>query len=66
MTPAVTGGPTLAVRAEALLAQHWWQPQPSALAQLLRPTFGLTDSQLADVLPDTRWDARLDSVLHQV
>ena len=38
----------------------------AVLAQLLRPTFGLTDSQLADVLPDTRWDARLDSVLHQV
>ena len=37
MTPAVTGGPTLAARAEALLAQHWWQPQPSAMAQLLRP-----------------------------
>jgi hypothetical protein len=33
------------------------------LAQLLRPTFGLTDAQMADVLPDTRWDARLDGLL---
>ncbi len=27
----------LAARAEALLARHWWRPQPSWLAQLLRP-----------------------------
>ena len=37
----------------------------AVLAQLLRPTFGLRDSQLADVLPDTRWDARLDGLLPQ-
>jgi tetraacyldisaccharide 4'-kinase len=37
LTPAVTGRPTLAARAEALLAQHWWQPQRSGLAQWLRP-----------------------------
>jgi len=30
-------GPTLAARAEALLARHWWQPRRSALAQALRP-----------------------------
>jgi uncharacterized protein (DUF1501 family) len=35
----------------------------AVLAQLLRPTFGLTDAQMADVLPDTRWDARLDGLL---
>jgi tetraacyldisaccharide 4'-kinase len=37
LTPAVTGRPTLAARAEALLARHWWQAQPSGLAQWLRP-----------------------------
>ena len=35
----------------------------AVLAQLLRPGFGLSDKQLADVLPDTRWDARLDGLL---
>jgi len=35
--PAVAGGPTLATRAEALLARHWWQPRPSGLARLLHP-----------------------------
>ncbi|HSQ71502.1 MAG TPA: tetraacyldisaccharide 4'-kinase [Rubrivivax sp.] len=33
----MTDRPTLAARAEALLAQHWWQPRPSGLAQFLRP-----------------------------
>ena len=37
----------------------------AVLAQLLRPGFGLSDKQLADVLPDTRWDARLDGLLQQ-
>ena len=37
----------------------------AVLAQVLRPAFGLRDSQLAEVLPDTRWDARLDGLLHQ-
>ncbi len=37
----------------------------AVLAQLLRPSFGLRDSQLADVLPDTRWDTQLDGLLHE-
>lgn len=28
---------TLAARAGSLLASHWWRPQPSALANMLRP-----------------------------
>lgn len=28
---------SLAARIEALLARHWWQPRPTALAQALRP-----------------------------
>ena len=35
------------------------------LAQVLRGTFGLPDSVMASVLPDTRWDTRLDSLLHK-
>ncbi|MEZ5607424.1 MAG: DUF1501 domain-containing protein [Burkholderiaceae bacterium] len=37
----------------------------AVLAQVLRPGFGLSDAQLAEVLPDTRWDARLDGVLRR-
>ena len=37
----------------------------AVLAQVLRPGFGLGDAQLAEVLPDTRWDARLDGVLRR-
>ncbi len=33
--------PTLAARAEALLAGHWWQPVPSALARALKPLAAL-------------------------
>lgn len=35
----------------------------AVLAQLLRPMFGLRDSQLADVLPGARWDTRLDALV---
>jgi uncharacterized protein (DUF1501 family) len=35
----------------------------AVLAQVLRSTFGLGDSQLASVLPDTHWDHRLDGLL---
>ena len=37
----------------------------AVLAQVLRSGFGLGDSQLADLLPGTRWDARLDGLLHR-
>ena len=37
----------------------------AVLAQLLRPTFGLSDSQLAEVLPAVNWDARLDGMLRR-
>ena len=37
----------------------------AVLAQLLRPSFGLSDAQLAEVLPATQWDARLDGVLRR-
>jgi tetraacyldisaccharide 4'-kinase len=37
LTQVVARGPTLAARAEALLLRHWWRPQRSLLAQLLRP-----------------------------
>jgi len=33
------------------------------LARVLRGTFGLADSQLADVLPGAQWDSRLDGLL---
>jgi uncharacterized protein (DUF1501 family) len=35
----------------------------AVLAQVLRKTFALGDSQLADVLPGARWDSRLDGVM---
>ena len=35
----------------------------AVLAQVLRATFALGDSQLASVLPDARWDRRLDGLL---
>ena len=35
----------------------------AALAQVLRATFALSDSQLASVLPNTHWDRRLDRLL---
>ncbi|MDB5928880.1 MAG: hypothetical protein JWR60_587 [Polaromonas sp.] len=35
----------------------------AVLAQVLRKTFALGDSQLADVLPGARWDTRLDGLL---
>lgn len=35
----------------------------AVLAQLLRLAFGLSDSQLADVLPGASWDRRLDAMM---
>ena len=35
----------------------------AVLAQVLRSTFAMTDSALAHVLPNTRWDTRLDSLM---
>ena len=43
-----------------LPVHHDWR---AVLAQLLRPGFGLSDSQLASVLPGASWDARLDGLL---
>ena len=37
----------------------------AVLAQVLRGTFGLPDSAMANVLPDTRWDTRLDGLLRK-
>ncbi|QTD44666.1 DUF1501 domain-containing protein [Ottowia testudinis] len=37
----------------------------AVLAQVLRPGFGLTDSQLATVLPGVNWDRRLDGLLRR-
>ncbi len=37
----------------------------AVLAQVLRGTFGLPDSAMASVLPDTRWDTRLDGLLRK-
>ena len=37
----------------------------AVLAQVLRGTFGLPDSAMASVLPGTRWDTRLDSLLRK-
>lgn len=37
----------------------------AVLAQVLRRTFALGDSQLSDVLPNTRWDRRLDGLLNK-
>jgi uncharacterized protein (DUF1501 family) len=35
----------------------------AVLAQIFKPTLGLSDSQLADVLPGGKWDKRLDGLL---
>jgi uncharacterized protein (DUF1501 family) len=35
----------------------------AVLAQVLRGAFALSDSQLQDILPNTRWDQRLDGLL---
>jgi hypothetical protein len=35
------------------------------LAQVLRGTFGLSDSALATVLPGAKWDAGLDGMLRK-
>ena len=37
----------------------------AVLAQVLRPGFGLGDSQLADALPGVRWDGRLDGLMRR-
>ena len=37
----------------------------AVLAQVLRGTFGLPDSAMASVLPDARWDTRLDNLLRK-
>ena len=37
----------------------------AVLAQVLRPSFGLTDSQLAEVLPGANWDRQLDGLLRR-
>ncbi len=37
----------------------------AVLAQVLRSTFAMTDSALADVLPHTQWDTRLDGLVHK-
>ena len=37
----------------------------SVLAQVLRATFSLPDSALAAVLPGSKWDTRLDSLIRQ-
>ena len=37
----------------------------AVLAQVLRGTFGLSDSALATVLPGAKWDASLDSLLRK-
>jgi uncharacterized protein (DUF1501 family) len=34
-----------------------------ALAQIMKPVLGMSDSQLADVLPGGKWDKRLDGLL---
>ena len=38
----------------------------AVLAHVLRATFALPDSALANVLPNTRWDNRLDGMLRRV
>ena len=37
----------------------------AVLAQVLRSTFALNDAGLADVLPGTRWDRRLDALMRK-
>ena len=57
--PAILGGPA-AVR---LIASGQTAEKTGVLAQVLRSTFSLGDSQLADVLPNASWDRRLDGLL---
>ena len=37
----------------------------AVLAQVLRTTFAMTDSALASVLPNTKWDTRLDGLMRR-
>jgi uncharacterized protein (DUF1501 family) len=37
----------------------------AVLAQVMRSTFGMPDSTLATVLPNTKWDARLDGLMRR-
>ena len=37
----------------------------AVLAQVMRNTLGMSDSVLANVLPNTRWDARLDGLMRK-
>ena len=37
----------------------------SVLAQVMRPTLGLSDTALASVLPNTNWDAQLDGLMRK-
>lgn len=37
----------------------------AVLAQVLRPAFGLSDTELADLLPGASWDVRLDGLLRR-
>jgi len=37
----------------------------AVLAQVLRTTFAMTDSALASVLPNTKWDTRLDRLMRR-
>ena len=37
----------------------------AVLAQVLRATFAMTDSPMANVLPNTKWDARLDGLMRR-
>ena len=37
----------------------------AVLAQVLRTTFAMTDSALASVLPNTKWDTRLDGIVRR-
>ena len=37
----------------------------AVLAQIMRSTFAMQDSALASVLPNTRWDARLDGLMRR-
>lgn len=37
----------------------------AVLAQVMRTTFAMPDSALADVLPNTKWDTRLDNLMRR-
>ena len=37
----------------------------AVLAQVLRATFAMTDSPMANALPNTKWDARLDGLMRR-